>query len=291
MPLTGSVAWPTSATRLAIALCAFALLATASATGDRPVAAADLSSQINANRSYMEYAQKTMRAQDQAILSIQSQRTGVKKAYKEARATLRQLRTWYKATLKMVATRQARLAEAEGRYASAAEAPDPKEYRDRVSKLRKDVRDALGQKQTLASRVRAAERTFKASRARLNSLNRAQKAAIARREGAEATLGARIVEMQRLAATRAETQSTVSLASGSSAFSWPTTGRIDPTIRMHRLQPEPATRLLSPLPRRHRRRGLVRHAGTVGGRGRRGLFGLEPVGRRRPRLDRRRRPP
>ncbi len=46
--------------------------------------------------------------------------------------------------------------------------------------------------------------------------------------------------------------------SGNGRFSWPTVGHRDPGVRLHRLLPGAASRVVRPLPHRHRHRQLVR---------------------------------
>ena len=225
VPLVSPIAWSHSAVRLVVALCAFTLLATAVVGSTQPVVAADVGGQISLNRSGQLYAESAMRTQDGVIVSLKAQRKDTKKALKQVKRT----RARYKARLKSaestLSVRIRHLAEVDALHEYAAEAPDPEQYQARLKKLRQRVRMAQRHKQAMARGVRVYTRAIAAKRARLNSLGRARRAAIARRESAEATLAARIVQMTRLAAVRAESESTVTL-SGAGSFSWPTTGRI-----------------------------------------------------------------
>ena len=95
--------------------------------------------------------------------------------------------------------------------------------------MRKEVDKAKARRQLMGKHNRTALRQRSARQYRLKALKRQLRAAVARRESAEAGLGAYIVQMTRLAQERAEIQSSVQLSSSGVGFTWPSVGRISQT--------------------------------------------------------------
>jgi murein DD-endopeptidase MepM/ murein hydrolase activator NlpD len=234
------------AERAVIALCAFALLGTAVGVVASPSAAADLSGAIASVRYGQLQAESLMRYYDDSLGAVKRDLKATRRELQRARRTLKLSRSTLARRAALLEARRARLAQAEADYAAALAAaeepppdgsgdptaepsptPDPTldELAALVSAARKSVRDMQARKAKARRQVRAATRAVANKRARVRYLKRLRSSTIARRESAEAVLGARILEMTDLAAGRVEKQASVSYAQRT-AFSWPTPGRI-----------------------------------------------------------------
>jgi len=243
-------AWPQGVVRAVIALCALTLLATAVANGAAPATATDLSSQISASRSGQLYAAQSMRKHDRTLAANTRHRKATRKALRKGWASLKRDKQGLAFVSALVAKRRAQFAQAEVVYANAvAQASNPPgdpsgepltgpvnkldgptvaQARAQLTEVRKLMRVAERRLADKKKRVRIDRRFIATKEARLKSLKRQQRATISRRESAEASLAARIIQMTQLAAERAENQASVSYAS-STAFSWPSLGRISQT--------------------------------------------------------------
>jgi murein DD-endopeptidase MepM/ murein hydrolase activator NlpD len=243
-------AWPQRVVRAVIALCALTLLATAVATGAAPATATNLSSQISSSRSGQAAAARAMRQHDQTLQANVRQRKAARKALRKARTSLKRNKQGLAFASALVGTRRARFAKAQTVYADALarasippddtsgdpptepvakrDGPTVAQARARLTEARKSMRVAERRLADKRKRVRIDKRSVGTKKARLRSLKRQQRATISRRESAEASLAARIIQMTQLAAERAENQASVSYVS-STAFSWPSLGRISQT--------------------------------------------------------------
>lgn len=227
MPLNNPVAWSRAAARAIVLASAVTLVATSLGGSAEPASASGLGDRISANRYGQRWAESAMRTQDAVLARVKVDQKLVRKDLKRTRRGLKRnvaILARAKATL---VDRRGRLSLAEDLYDDPSLAPSPEAYAERLRDLRRKVREAERRKASVGKRARVTARMVRAKQARLRSLKRVGRAAIARRESAEGSLAAYIVQMEDLAAARAENQAAVSLGAGS--FSWPTTGRISQT--------------------------------------------------------------
>jgi len=223
VPLASPAAWTTLSGRLVIALCAIALMATAVVASAQPVAAVDLSDRIAAVRAAQRSAESIMRQQDTAIARADAQRKVLKKGLAPLERAVDQRRAELANVKAILDTRRVRLAEKEAQYADPSAAPS--DAKQRLQAVRADIRAAERSRDAAIRRQQAAVRAVWGKKTQIENNKRQRKAAIARREGAEASLSAYIKQMTDLARIKIEEQATVSLAEGGT-FSWPSTGRI-----------------------------------------------------------------
>ena len=203
VPQASRSVWPTLATRTLIAVFAMALLFTASAGFAAPPVAAQLSDQISTVRRSQLYSEKAMRKADRVIAKIKRQRKVTTKKLKRAQKIAKRNRRRHAAAADIVKVRQARLARAEARFADASEAPNPEKWKIKMRRLRRELRVAEQNRGRFGRKLRLATRARKTRFRRLESLKPQMKAAVRRREAAEAALAGRIVQMTRLAQQRA----------------------------------------------------------------------------------------
>jgi len=218
--------WTTTSGRLVIALCAFALVATAVLSSAQPAAAVDLGDRIAAVRAAQRSAESIMRQQDQAIARLDAQRNALKKQLKPLERAVGQRRNQLDSTKAMLQTRRERLAEKEKLYADPSTAPSG--AKERLQGIRADIRAAERSRDAAIARQQAAVRAVWGKKTQIENNKKQRNTAVARREGAEASLSAYIKQMTGLARMKVQDQATVSLAEGGT-FSWPTTGRISQT--------------------------------------------------------------
>lgn len=219
-------AWTTPSGRLVIALCVVALVATAVLGFARPAAAIDIGDRIAAVRAAQQSAESIMRQQDQAIDRLVAQRKALKKQVKPLDRVVAQRRAELANIKAILQTRRERLAEKEKLFADPSAAPT--DAKERLQGIRADVRAAERSRDAAIKRQQAAVRAVWGKKTQIQNVKKQIKVAVARREGAEATLSAYIKQMVGLARIKVEEQATVSLAEDGT-FSWPTTGRISQT--------------------------------------------------------------
>jgi len=219
---------PRPAVRVVIALFAVLLLAGLFAP-DETQALTPLGNQISSGRRSQAYYESIMLAQDAAIARIKAQAKITRKAYKQARKAHAHSARAYRARVRTLATRRARLAEAEALHKDTPPEQIPERYLERVRSLRRAVATAQRQRASAARQLRISKRILKARRYRSGLLKRQRRAAVARREAAEGGLGAHIVNMTRLAQQRAELATGARTAVAGSTFAWPAVGRLAQT--------------------------------------------------------------
>jgi murein DD-endopeptidase MepM/ murein hydrolase activator NlpD len=211
--------------RLAIVLCAIALVAGAVLVSAQPAAGQDLGSRIAAVRAAQKGAQASMRQQDRIILTLSTQRKAASKQLKPLEKALNRASANLVVAKSVLQERRARLAEKEALWTGPNASPPGGDWQARLADIRKEIRVAEARKDNMAARQRAAERAVRAKKSQIASLKRQRNAAVSRREAAEASLSAYIAQMTDLARAKVAQQATVSLAEGGT-YSWPTTGRI-----------------------------------------------------------------
>jgi len=208
-------------------LCALALVAASLVASVQPASSAsDINGRIASIRSAQASSQRSMRALDGQIERLKAQRKVVNrelKSVEKGRAALRSALASAKAVL---AERKARLARVEAEYASPSAAPSPEQYRERLKAIRKEIRVADARRANIAASGQAQLRTARSKKSQIQNIDSQRRSAVARRNGAEASLSSLIRQMTDIARIKAEDQATVSLDGQSEAFSWPTTGRI-----------------------------------------------------------------
>lgn len=229
MPVPSPIAWSTLTTRLVVAICAMALLATAVLGSAEPAAANALGNQISSSRQGQNYYQAQMRAQDRLLVRLQRQIKSTKRGIKQSRRGVKRGKRLVSSSKRKITVRRARLKSVMALHDDPAEATKPWRYKKRLRKVRVDLRVAVRRKASVGRQYRRNVRALNARRYRLRVLKRQRSAAIYRREVAEGGLASRIVQMTRLAAARVENQSAVSLSAGGGSFSWPSAGRIAQT--------------------------------------------------------------
>jgi murein DD-endopeptidase MepM/ murein hydrolase activator NlpD len=228
VPVPSLNAVPPLAVRVFIALCGIALLVTA-LPALTPTAEANLGNAISSSRQSQRYYERSMLQQDRALRRIQTQVRQTRRAYQQSKRAIKRWQRVHRGASKAVIARRARLRDVENAFETPTEAPKPWRYKKRLKEARQRVRQAEARKRLVGKRLRASVRARQARLARIRSLKRQRGAAISRREAAEGALGAHIVRMTGLAASRARTQTAVQLTAGGDAFSWPSSGRISQT--------------------------------------------------------------
>ncbi len=226
LPIAGTTASTQTAIRLTALLCAVLLAAASVMVTVQPTIAQDINARIASIRSAQASAQRTMRQLDSQSEGYKAQRKAAGKERKQAEREQNQIKGFLATAKAVLAERQARLERVEGEYASPSEAPAPEIYKERLQAIRKEIRVAESRKNSITSRLQAQSRVVRAKKAAITNIDRRRKAAVARRNGAEAVLSSLIKQMTEIAKVKAEQQATVSLTSQSGGFSWPTTGRI-----------------------------------------------------------------
>ncbi len=212
--------------RLIAMLCAVVLAATSLVIIAQPATAQDVNARIASIRAAQASAQKTMRQLDNEIDGYKAQRKAAVKERKQAERERDAIKATWATAKAVLAEREERLARVEGEYASPSEAPAPEIYKQRLAAIRKEIRIADARKKSITTRLQTQTRVVRAKKSAVSNIDRRRKAAVSRRSGAEGYLGSLIKQMSEIAKVKAEQQATVNLSGGSSAFSWPTTGRI-----------------------------------------------------------------
>ena len=235
MPLATPAARNHVATKLALVLCAVALVTGALLISAQATSAQDLSSRIAAVRAAQKSAESAMRAQDRVILKLSAQRQAASKQVKPLEKALKAANAALAQQKAILQERKARLLEKEQLWKGATASPPPGDWSSRLAAIRKEVRIAESRKENMALRARSAERAVKAKRAQIASLKRQRTAAVNRREAAEGALSANIKQMTTLARTKVADQATVALGEGGT-YSWPSTGRISQDYGCSRLK-------------------------------------------------------
>jgi murein DD-endopeptidase MepM/ murein hydrolase activator NlpD len=169
-----------------------------------------------------------MLAQDAAIARIKAQSKATQRAFKQAKRTVAQRKHALWEARGVVAERARRLAEIEAQHAQTPVEQIPPDWSARVKELSGELAAATSRRAAIGKALRTSIRQRQARQHRLVALKRQQRGAIARRESAEAGLGAYIVELTRLAQERAENQSSMRLSTVT-GFTWPSVGRISQT--------------------------------------------------------------
>lgn len=226
LSLAGPTALTTTPMRLIALLCAVVFAAGSVVVAVQPVAAQDINARIASIRSSQAVAQRTMRQLDSEIGRYQALRKAAVKERKQAERERNAIKSTLATANSVLAERQSRFARVESQYASPSEAPAPEIYKQRLNALRKEIRVAEARKRSIISRIQAATRVVRARKSAVINIDRRRKSAISRLAGAEGSLSYLIKQMTAIAAVKAEQQATVELSASSSAFSWPTTGRI-----------------------------------------------------------------
>lgn len=228
MPEACTSAWGRVATRAVAVVCALVLLVGAAPGWPSEVAASGLSGQISSGRRSQGYFESVMLAQDAAIARIKSQSKVTQRAFKHAKRAVAQRKHAMWEARAVVAERARRLAEVEAQHAQTPIEQIPPDWSASVEELRDELAKATSRRAAIGKALRTSIRQRQARQHRLGALKRQRRGAIARRESAEAGLGAYIVEMTRLAQERAENQSSMRL-SAVTGFTWPSVGRISQT--------------------------------------------------------------
>lgn len=216
------------ATRIVVALCAFALLLGVLAAPE-VASATPLGDRISSGRRSQSYYESVMLGQDAVIAGIHQQTTETSRALKDARRGITRSKRALRLAIATVSKRAARVAELEGLYAGTPPEGVPAGFADRLRSVRRELARVKARRQNVGKQHRTWVRLRAARQHRLNALKRSRRAAIARREVAEGGLGAYIVQLTSLAQQRAEIQSSVHLGAVGSAFTWPAVGRIAQT--------------------------------------------------------------
>ncbi len=228
MPEACTSAWGHLAARAAVLVCALALLVGSAPGRPSVVVASDLSNQISSGRRSQAYYESVMLAQDTAISRIKAQSKATHRAFKQAKRAVAQRKHALWDARGVVTEMAGRLAEVEAQHAQTPVEQIPPDWSARVKDLRAELAKATSRRAAIGKALRTSMRQRQARQHRLVALKRQERAAIARRESAEAGLGAYIVEMTRLAQERAENQSTMRLSTVT-GFTWPSVGRISQT--------------------------------------------------------------
>jgi murein DD-endopeptidase MepM/ murein hydrolase activator NlpD len=228
VPEACTTAWGRLATRAVAVVCALGLLVGAAPASPSQVAASDLSGQISSGRRSQAYFESVMLAQDAVIARIKSQSKATQRAFKHAKRSVAQRKHALWEARGVVAERARRLAELEAQHAQTPVEQIPPDWSARVKELRGELATATSRRVAIGKALRTSIRQRQARQHRLGALKRQRRGAVARRESAEAGLGAYIVEMTRLAQERAENQSSMRLSTVT-GFTWPSVGRISQT--------------------------------------------------------------
>ncbi len=229
MSLATPPAWISVSSRIVIALCAVALVASALLASVQPTAAQDLESRIASVRAAQRSAEAAMAAQDRIVIRLTAQRLAAIKQYRPLEKTYYQAQNELNLVNAVLAERNTRLADRTALWGNPGSSPRPGDWAQRLATIRKEIRIAEARKANILARAQTAGRAMRAKQAQIRSLKNQKQAAISRREGAEASLSAYIKQMMALAKLKVAAQATVSLAEGDGTFSWPTTGRISQT--------------------------------------------------------------
>ena len=216
---------PRAYTRGVVALFIAALLVTSLSSAD-PAAGAGLSGQISSNRRSQLYSESIMRQADRSVAHYKRQGKVTRKRLKQAKRSVKHARRQFAQAKQIVRVRSQRLKAAEAKFAHVGEDADLKAWHKRLRGLRRDLRISHANRRRQGKDLRRSIRIRSARKRSLRASKRARRAAVWRRESAEAGLASRIVQMTRLAQQRAAKQSDVSLTSDGSAFAWPSGGRI-----------------------------------------------------------------
>ena len=225
VPLASLLTRPHAMARFVVGLCVLTLLATAIAGSVQPALASSINDRIASVRAGQVYAEKSMLTQDQLLLRLNAQRKSLKRSVKQAERALKSARVDLTSAKAVLKERTDRLARVDGEYANPNDAPAPEVYKGRLAAIRKEIRIADSRRANLYLRERALTRAIRSKRSQLANITRQAKLAVSRRGAAEGSLAAGILQMRDLAAIKAEEQAAVSLST-STAFSWPTSGRI-----------------------------------------------------------------
>jgi murein DD-endopeptidase MepM/ murein hydrolase activator NlpD len=192
-------------------------------------AATELGSQISSSRRGQSYFESAMLSADASVAAIKTQMKATGRLLREAKQAVTRSKRAHRLATGVVQQRAARLAELEAMHAATPPEQIPPGFADRVRSVRGELRRAQTRRQAIGQRFRTVIRFRSARQHRLNALKRSLRGAVARRESAEGGLGSYIVQLTRLAAQRAEIQSSVQLSVSGPGFTWPSVGRLAQT--------------------------------------------------------------